>query len=799
MKNRAAAIILCITLLAACTPTPTATGVSEIPPSDSPAAIATLTPTPTTSAPIPEGETIIVTSVSDSGPGSLRQALMDAQSYDTITFDPAVFSPDAPAVIYVTSELPHIRIRNLTLDASNAGVILNGSQVPGGWTAGLQLVSSESSTIMGLQISYFPGPGIAISGDSTYNIIGGDRSLGVGPFGQGNLFSQNKVGVDLSSSGPVFNTVTGNLIGTDAGGAEDPDFQGGGVHIWEGAHGNIIGPDNIIAYNRYYGIAVEHSEGLYNTITQNSIYENGDSDIYLGGEVSSNARLATPIILDYDLSAGTLTGTTCSNCRVEIFSDSGYGGEIFEGQTTADDLGVFTFDKGEAFSGPNLTVTTTNLEGTSSEFSLPTWGTDGSLLLQLENNLPITQILALPSRELADNRIGAQFDSFGYQESYDLKTVYPQGLTRARVAIAGLEPELVDWDKPEFSIDPSHDDVITRMAENGLTITYVMTFWDKETYPGGEGAPCARFQTEGEIERYLEFVRFIVDHFKDRVEYFEIWNEPEIRDYCPKWIRFNDYINLVKRTVPVIREINPEAKIVVGGVSNTRFGSIDYLFALVESDIMPLVDGISWHPMYGTAPEYDVYADYYYDYPAIVQRIKDTAEANGFVGEYQADELTWRTTNTAIPDQPWVFSPITASKYFGRGALMHRGMDVGVGIGSDYMITPNLCTVMAGVEPVDLPIEIQSTATNIVSYTFTTPDGGYMVALWTNGIAVENDPGVEAILNIPDFSASEVIVKDILYGFEQELIFETESGGLKIPNLLVRDYPILIQLIDASP
>ena len=559
--------------MAACAPVETAT-----PAAVSPTARPTNTAAPT---PIPEGVTISVTNASDSGPGTLRQALHDAQPYDTITFDPSVFPPDAPATIFVSSEeLPHIRVSNLTLDASTVGVILDGSQIPGDWVAGLQIVSAEGVTIMGLQVSNFPGPGIAISGDSTNNIIGGDRGLGAGPFGQGNLFIHNKVGVDLATSGTALNTVTGNLIGTDAGGTDDLGNQGG-VHIWEGAHGNTVGPDNIIAHNQYYGIAIEDAEGLYNTITQNSIYGNGSFNIFLGVEVSSNARLALPIILNYDLSPGTLTGATCSNCTVEIFSDNGVGGEIFEGQTTADDQGIFTFDKDESFNGPHLTVTTTDLQGNTSGFSLPTWGTDGSLFLQLGNDLPITQRLARPSGELADNRISIQFDSFSNPENYDIRNAYPQGLTRARVAIAGLEPELVDWDKPEFSIDPAHDAVFTRMAENGLTITYVLTFWDKETYPGGEGAPCARFQTEEEIERYLDFVRFIVDHFKDRVEYFELWNEPEIRDYCPKWIRFADYTNLVRRTVPVIREVYPEAKIVVGSVSNTRFGSIEYLYALL--------------------------------------------------------------------------------------------------------------------------------------------------------------------------------------------------------------------------
>ena len=38
----------------------------------------------------------------------------------------------------------------------------------------------------------------------------------------------------------------------------------------------------------------------------------------------------------------------------------------------------------------------------------------------------------------------------------------------------------------------------------------------------------------------------------------------------------------------------------------------------------------------------------------------------------------------------------------------------------------------------------------IESTTFSLPDDGYLVALWTNGIAVEVDPGVETSLAIPE-------------------------------------------------
>ena len=45
---------------------------------------------------------------------------------------------------------------------------------------------------------------------------------------------------------------------------------------------------------------------------------------------------------------------------------------------------------------------------------------------------------------------------------------------------------------------------------------------------------------------------------------------------------------------------------------------------------MPLVDAVSWHPMFAASPEF--HSDYYYDYPAKVQQIKDTASAHGFAG-----------------------------------------------------------------------------------------------------------------------------------------------------------------------
>ena len=367
---------------------------------------------------------------------------------------------------------------------------------------------------------------------------------------------------------------------------------------------------------------------------------------------------------------------------------------------------------------------------------------------------------------------------------------------RLLAAINHQEPDWVFWDRPELSIPPEWDAVFTRMADNGLTITYKLTFWDKETYPGGEGLPCPRFKTQAEIDNYLEFVRFIVQHLKDRVDYFEIWNEPDVTSLCTKWIEVDDYINLVKRTVPVIREEYPEAKIVVGAVSGIRVSdAYEYLLTLLESDIMPLVDVVSWHPFYGESPEYEELRDYWYAYPSTVQQIKDVASAHGFDGEYQVDELTWWTTGTAPPDQPWEYSPTVAAKYASRGIVMHLGMDIAVsghrGAGNTLY---NLCTVMAGAEPPPLPVQIQTTVTNTVSYTFSLPNDDHLIALWTDGVAVDYDPGITTTLTFSGLADLSVIGIDVLHGFEQPVIASEEDGNLVIRDLLVKDYPIILRL-----
>jgi len=143
------------------------------------------------------------------------------------------------------------------------------------------------------------------------------------------------------------------------------------------------------------------------------------------------------------------------------------------------------------------------------------------------------------------------------------------------------------------------------------------------------------------------------------------------------------------------------------------------------------------------------------------------------------------------------YTTTDAAKYLGRGIVMNLGMNITVTapVRSDRPrnnIVKNLCTIMAGAEPFNMSIEIESEATNIRNYSFSLPNGDKLVSLWTDGVAVDQDPGVETDLTLYGLTGQEVLGIDILEGYQQPIVASSENGNLIIKDLLVRDYPTIL-------
>jgi titin len=238
------------------------------------------------------------------------------------------------------------------------GILLSGSGTENNTiSANLIGVDASGSFALGNDRN-----GIAILFGSASNTIGGATP------GEGNIISGNdEEGIYLSESSS--NTVQGNSIGTDARGVVSIGNGYRAVRVRNGSMDNVIGPDNIMAFNGFRGVSVEDPASTGNQITQNSIYSNSLGGIGIFGGAQNG--IAAPFITSTTLSSVTVSGgSSCPSCTVEVFSNlvDERQGRTYLGSTTADGSGDWSLTV-ECISGNYLTATVTDITDGTSEFS----------------------------------------------------------------------------------------------------------------------------------------------------------------------------------------------------------------------------------------------------------------------------------------------------------------------------------------------------------------------------------------------------------------------------------------------
>ncbi|MFZ3080923.1 MAG: NosD domain-containing protein [Bellilinea sp.] len=287
-------------------------------------------------APNRSATTCTVTSAANSGSGTLRACLENQVSGDVITFSAAAFPSSAPVTIPVgPTRLPWLTQGSVTIDASNAGVILDGSLVLGAWDPGIGIIT-DNNTVRGLQIVNFP-MGIDLIGSN--NHIGGNRLVGSGPTGQGNVISGNRQdGLAISGHG---NIVLGNLIGLDATGTHSLPNHAGGIRI-------VQSPDNTI--------------GSLNPGEDNIISANGDAGIMLYGYTTSGNK-----VIGNKVGTDITGNLNFGNQHVGVYVESGSAntlvyGNLISGNGVAE---VYVWDFGTDFNVLTGNNIGTNLAGTA--------------------------------------------------------------------------------------------------------------------------------------------------------------------------------------------------------------------------------------------------------------------------------------------------------------------------------------------------------------------------------------------------------------------------------------------------
>ncbi|MDR0732413.1 MAG: hypothetical protein LBF63_12150 [Treponema sp.] len=160
---------------------------------------------------------------------------------------------------------------------------------------------------------------------------------------------------------------------------------------------------------------------------------------------------------------------------------------------------------------------------------------------------------------------------------------------------SSIQPEKKTWNLDAFK---SYADKGKAQGKKILAILDYDVGWihdgtySDDPFTDGKGH---KYVSPSEIPLFCDYVKKTVAHYKDRVDAWCIWNEPNLQPrFWPHEGTKEDFFALTGAAAAAIREVDPDA-FIIGGAFNT-LASDDWVRGIFESGAMSRIDAIAYHP-----------------------------------------------------------------------------------------------------------------------------------------------------------------------------------------------------------
>jgi hypothetical protein len=416
----------------------------------------------------------------------------------------------------------------------------------------------------------------------------------------------------------------------------------------------------------------------------------------------------------------------------------------------------------------------------------------------------------------------------------------------------GYHDDPVNWhwveqEKGKLAMDPEADAAIDYLVERGVDIVLALGFGNRlysndnparqlpqlwEWYYENPRPPT----TPPALAAWADYVRFMARTYRGRVKVFEIWNEWNIGVYWGAQPNLEQYLAIARITIPILRQECPEAKVMLGSYAGYFPGLAawspderatqerDSMFLAAIRALAPAVDIIGWHPFYQTDPDLPRARSYTAD----VRAFQAWCQDQGFRGEYCASEWSYGASYPEPTPPNWwgdfVCTEMAKAKYVARLSVQHTAlacrsffcetwgngyypMDLTLmrrTFGADpispqqpqaaYYVMRNLATALENLQPAAFAFALAGGPAELERFALQRP-GERVVTLWQPGRAADNCAGTATDLVVTG-RCRRVVGYDPLNGVEQELQFVCSAAETRIPGVLVRDYPLLVRLLE---
>jgi hypothetical protein len=124
-------------------------------------------------------------------------------------------------------------------------------------------------------------------------------------------------------------------------------------------------------------------------------------------------------------------------------------------------------------------------------------------------------------------------------------------------------PDKFDFKKYDFIVDLLTENQIRILGVVSYCVSWAGQDWNYPPY---------------DDETFVRYATTVIGRYKDKVKYWEVWNEPDSKIY---WIPQDDmrrYTALLKKVYVAAKKVDPSCKIVLGGMTNDGYYAIKNVY-----------------------------------------------------------------------------------------------------------------------------------------------------------------------------------------------------------------------------
>ncbi len=108
-----------------------------------------------------------------------------------------------------------------------------------------------------------------------------------------------------------------------------------------------------------------------------------------------------------------------------------------------------------------------------------------------------------------------------------------------------------------------YDFIVDTLTAAGIEVLGVLSYHTDWASP-----QCAWNCPNADTRYFVDYCRMVAEHFKDRVHYWEIWNEPDSTVYWQPQDGLKQYTVLLRDSYQALKQVDPGCKVLNGGLAN---------------------------------------------------------------------------------------------------------------------------------------------------------------------------------------------------------------------------------------